>query len=205
MILVCGLGLLAATGCGDDEPSCPTPEPIPETCVAAMDEAWIAEGQGADPTLYYDAFGLTFDNTNGYGLIGGEGNGDPGNWNIDGTNGTAVWGLWAGDHSISLPPSTNVSVDFCRGFHDGTIMIIASFEGTEVESKSVTLTGDFNTETVLFPGPIDRLEWSNACCFGLDNLRYTMTGDTCPPPYVPGASFRFELEVDGDWIYSKLR
>lgn len=205
LVTACCLGLFIAAGCDDDKPNCPDPDPVLQTCVAAMDEAWAAVGQGADPTDYYGDFGLTFDNENGYGLTGGVGNDDPGNWDIEGTNGSAFWGLWGGAHSITLPPSTNVSVDFCRAFNDGTITITASFEGTEVESKSVTLTGAFNTETVLFPGPIDRLDWTNACCFGLDNLRYTVTGDACPPPYDPSVVARYQLEVDGDQMYSRPR
>jgi len=205
MIAACCLALLAAVGCGDDDPVCPKQPVYPKTCVVVMDDAWAAEDQGSDPTTFYADYGLTFDNTNGFGLIGGMGNGDPGNWDIDGTNGTAAWGLWNGDHSIALPPSTFVSVDFLRGHNDGSITVTASFEGTEVSSVTITLTGAFDSETVSFLGPIDLLEWTNAFTLGLDNLRYTAEGVTCPPAFVEEVSARFEPLKARGYINSKAR
>jgi hypothetical protein len=50
-----------------------------QECVVMFDDAWSANGSGSDPTADYGPYGVDFDNTNGYGCIGGEGNGDPGN------------------------------------------------------------------------------------------------------------------------------
>lgn len=204
MIVVACLALFAITGCGDDDPNCPkAKEVIPDPCVVVMDDAWADLGQGTDPTGFYTTYGLTFDNTAGYGLIGGDGNGDPGNWDIEGTVGSAAWGLWSGDHSIDLPASSFVSMDFLRGHNDGTFSITASFEGSEVSTVTITLTGPYDIETVSFLGPVDRIAWNNACCFGLDNIRYTEVGLDCPPTWSPPAKSRFDGLEDTGSIYSR--
>ncbi|MEC7984750.1 MAG: hypothetical protein VX278_06280 [Myxococcota bacterium] len=153
----------------------------PESCVVDFDAAWSSLGQGANPENYYGSYGLSFNNTNGYGLIGGMGNGDPGNWDIDGSNGTAAWGCWGGDRSISFDaPVTAVSLDFLRGFNDYSVSVDAYIGGSFVDSQTVSLSGAFAVGSVSFTGPLDELRWSAGCCYGVDNLEYSTTDFACP-------------------------
>ncbi len=152
-------------------------------CVLAFDDAYAVLGDGANPETFYGTFGVHFDNAAGYGLIGGMGNGDPGNWDIQGSNGPAAWGLWQGVHAISFDVPTNgLSVDFLRAFDDMTVVVTASLAGAEVETQTFSLAGAFDVATVNFSNRLDRISWSTAVIgTGLDNVRYN--GWSCPPGY----------------------
>jgi len=146
----------------------------PTWCVIMFDDAFAQFGHGSDPEWYYGPYGVHFDNTNGFGVIGGVGNGDPGDWDIEGTNGSAAWGLWAGYHGIHFDaPVTGVSLDLLRGHDDLVITLNASYEGNHVGSQVLSLSGSFDVETAIFPGPIDTITWDAPCCYGLDNIVYT--------------------------------
>lgn len=151
-------------------------------CSVSFDDAWEALGQPADPDTYYSPFGVSFNNINGYGLIGGEGNGDPGNWDIEGTYGSAAWGIWIGPHSISFAsPVTMVSLDMLRGHNDYSITVDAYLGGGFVASQTVTLVGPHVSEPVQFMGPIDELVLGSTGVSGagVDNIVYTGLAD-CP-------------------------
>src|SRR5262245_11558029 len=58
--------------------------------VIAFDDAYMVLSDGGDPNDFYatpDFVGPYF------GLVGGLGYGDPGNWGIEGTAGSAFWGF----------------------------------------------------------------------------------------------------------------
>ena len=57
------------------------------------------------------------------------------------------------------------------------ITVFAYYQGAQVDSYAVTLSGD--SETVSFPGPVDLLEWDNISFFGIDNVQYDAA--SCPP------------------------
>lgn len=148
------------------------------SCTLDMDAAWAANGQGSDPTAYYGTYGLTFDNAYGYGLIGGVGNGDPGNWSIEGSNGSAAWGLWEGEHGIGFGTVVHgVSLDFLRGYTDYDFTVYALLGEHMVGRAEVSLVGAFDVETVSFPGPVDQVVWYLNGIIGLDNLRFE---GSCP-------------------------
>ncbi|MEZ4238981.1 MAG: hypothetical protein R3F59_23075 [Myxococcota bacterium] len=143
-------------------------------CVLNMDDAWAVSGQGGSPNDLYGVYGLNFDDVGvGYGLIGGVGNGDPGNWDIEGTNGSAAWGLWPGTHGITFNgPVEGLSFDVLRGFSDGDVTVDAFFEGSLVGRVTVTLSGAFDAEEVAFAGPVDRVSWTSSLYFGVDDVQF---------------------------------
>jgi hypothetical protein len=156
----------------------------PFACTIAFDDAWAdpSFGQGTDPDDYYGPFGVHFNNINGYGVISGEGNGDSGNWDIEGTYGSAAWGIWEGPHAITFDsPVTGVSLDFLRGHNDYSITVNAYLSGGLVGSQTVTVVGPHASEPVAFAGPIDELVLSDTGVIGagVDNIVYSgMT--SCP-------------------------
>jgi len=150
-------------------------------CVASFDDAWAANGQGSDPSPYYSAFGVTFDNSDGYGVIGGEGNNDPGNWNIEGSNGPAAWGIWSGTHSIFFTsPTAAVSVDFLRGHSDTSFTVYGHQVGGGQLTQTISLSGAYDVETAVFSGLVEEISWTNSGTHGVDNIQYE-SSSTCPP------------------------
>ncbi len=154
-----------------------------ETCVATFDPAWAAFGENGEPSDYYSAYGVSFDNIDGYGLIGGTSNGDSSGWGLDGTNGPAAWGLWPGYHSIAFDSSvTNVSVDFIQPANDASFTVSAYNVGAFVGSVDISLTGLYSVDTATFAGPVDQVEWTAPSNFlVVDNVQYDTTDLTCPP------------------------
>ena len=151
-----------------------------DECVLRFDDVYATDGYGADPDAYYDEHGVSLNNDSGFGVIDGESNGDTGNWYIEGTNGPAAWGLWSGAHSISFNiPTDGLSIDFLRGHQDvSSVNVIASLDGTTVETKSFSLSGDTESVTVTFSKKLDKIFWTSASSFGVDNVVYK--GYICP-------------------------
>jgi hypothetical protein len=144
-------------------------------CTIYFDDAYEALGQGSDPEAFYGAAGVHFDNSSGYGVIGGEGNGDPGNWDIEGTNGSAAWGMWDSAHSIWFDaPVYELSIDFLRGFGDYSVTVDAYLDDVWVEAGTVSPTGEWGWDTLSIAGPIDELRWDTGCCYGADNLEFAI-------------------------------
>ncbi len=162
--------------CDDD-----TSNSCAAACVIAFDDQWFLTGDQTNPNTYYSTYGVGFDNTAGYGLIGGMGNGDPGNWDIEGSNGSAAWGIWPGAHAITFTePAVEVSLDFLRAFDDYTIEVHGFLDGVRYETVTVSLVGAFNVQTATFAGAVDEIRWDFSGYFGVDNLRYRTTAG-CPP------------------------
>jgi hypothetical protein len=88
--------------------------------------------------------------------------------------------LWGGFHSISFEaPVVDVTLDLLRGHEDHVITLEAYLGGGYVGSETVTISGPFDTETIVFPGPIDLIVWDEICCYGMDRLVYTGLSE-CP-------------------------
>jgi len=149
-------------------------------CTLDMDDAWTIYGENASPEAHYGPFGVSFNNNAGYGLIGGMGNGDPGNWDIEGTNGSAAWGIWPGYHDIQFAQQvTDTSLDFLRGHYDYSITVEAYLLGQLVDSQQLSMVGAFDFETATFVGPIDEIRFDTVDYFGVDNVNY-FTTMMCP-------------------------
>ena len=53
-----------------------------------FDDAFAENGNGFNPATYYS--GVSISGTY-FGVVGGVGNGDPGNWSLAGSNGSVFW------------------------------------------------------------------------------------------------------------------
>lgn len=146
-------------------------------CFIDFSDGWATAGEGADPTDYYAAWGVTF--VGKYGLIGGDANGDPGNWN----NANEAWGIWSagfggsstGPRQILFDaPAANVSLQLQRGFDDFTATVEGYLNGQLVETFTPSLAGGYDVETVTFTQIIDevRLSTASALAYIVDDVAY---------------------------------
>ena len=72
-----------------------TPQSINLTTIA-FDDAFAEHGNGFNPASYYP--GVSISGTY-FGVVGGVGNGDPGNWSLAGSNGSVFLGVNTGTGS----------------------------------------------------------------------------------------------------------
>ena len=161
-----------------------------ESCLVDFESAY-AEFGGGDPTQAYGEFGLTFEMDAGAGLIGGDANGDVGNWSDDATSSvpTAAWGLYDfGDSTNRVQFDFRVdylALDLRNGpvvpGVDAEITVEVYYAGVLQHAQVHTLPGPI---TVEFPGPIDRLvsyiSDGTAVSYIIDDLRYEAWDVTCP-------------------------
>jgi hypothetical protein len=148
--------------------------------VIAFDDAYAVLGDGGDPNAFYTnpVFGGSY-----FGLVGGLGNGDPGNWDLEGTNGSAFLGTNSGyDGSMLFAAHlSEISLDVSRsaGSSAGQTFAIEYYSaGTMVGSELVTL-GDINVWTTLSfnAAAFDEVRWQGSANgfspFGIDNVVFT--------------------------------
>lgn len=125
----------------------------------------------------YTAIGVTY-GTNNAGILPGLSEGDGGNWNLEGTNGSYFVG-YNGPYSDDITFDETVdsaSIDVARsnGSSDGTITLEALSGATVVDTDTVVL-GDVNTwSTLTVSGPMDGVritgDGTDFHPFGVDNL-----------------------------------
>lgn len=151
----------------------------------SFDDAYAALGDVGDPaTFYLGSDGATISGTHS-GLVGGNGNGDPGNWNLEGTNGSAFLGCNQG--SLCSPTITfasvlsSISLDVgMPGFNLSANMLVeVLLNGVVVDSSAFNLTsaGDPGVWTsASFVGAFNSVRVTStpisgvAEAFGLDNV-----------------------------------
>ena len=142
----------------------------------------------SNPATYYQSsLGVTFGGTY-WGVIGGVSNGDPGNWDMEGTNGPAS--LADGDDGGLLTtfafdsPVNNVSFDVGTSFGDtNDYTIVATLGGSQVGQDVFSLTDDDNGEgtwrTVIFNQTLDAISIAAVSSVvysgsGLDNIQFSI-------------------------------
>jgi hypothetical protein len=122
---------------------------------------------------------------------GGLSNGDPGNWDLEGTNGPTFSGFNGGDRSATFlfdSPITDFSLDIARGNDvehttpsPYTVTFSSYLAGSPVQSITLPLgsVNDWQTMILSNPSPIDevRLQGSPPVqpffyTFGIDNLQW---------------------------------
>ena len=87
-----------------------------QASLIAFDDAWSALGQSGDPgSFYVESDGATISGIY-TGLIGGNGNGDPGNWNLEGINGSAFLGCNSGDSCSPMINGARFRVQKIKNF-----------------------------------------------------------------------------------------
>ena len=154
---------------------------VPGTCCAGViltfDDVSAYEGNNIDDVLReeYAHLGVHFNSDGRHsGIVrGGESNGDPGNWDLDGTNGPQFlghnwWGV-TGMIEFDLPIEqfqidvAFTSVTFDAERDSGLLESVASqsLDRGEWQTISLSVSG------------ITRIEYSSRSVFGLDNMRFT--------------------------------
>lgn len=159
--------------------------------VVAFDDAYSSLGESGNPATFYQASGVTFSG-NYLGIVGGKGNGDPGNWDLFGTNGTAFLGNNSGAGSsitINLASAVNF-ISFDVGVAFGwqiSFSAIDYLSGSQVSTFSFSMTdtsggNEIGTwQTVTFSGAatfnkvtLQMLSSNNGgFAYGVDNIRFT--------------------------------
>jgi hypothetical protein len=89
---------------------------VAESCLITFDGAWNA-GQ-TDVNDFYGASGIQISGVTSAStvLLGGDINGDPGNWDVS----DPAWGFWDGSSKMSFATSTTaLKFEFERGGFDG--------------------------------------------------------------------------------------
>lgn len=149
--------------------------------VIAFDDAYAVLGEEGDPNGFYA--GVTF--LSGYvGLQGGLGNGDDGNWLIEGTNGSVFLG-WNGPYDGGLQFAgdiVSISFDVSRsnGSSAGQTLSVEYYDdGGLVGSELVALGGLNEWSTVSFGAAVfDEVRWAGSDVgfspYGIDNIVYNI-------------------------------
>jgi len=182
--------------------------------VIAFDDAFavmypLAPGENADPTTFYlDSDGATFSGSWGSaGVVSGVGNGDIGNWNLEGTNGSAFLGC---NHGTTCSPTVSFNSNLSSLSLDvglpafgwsADFLVEALINNLVVDSVTFNLTSNPSTtsdptdlsnvgpwQTATFNGVFDAVRVTAAfpdvgffSAFGIDNISYEVTPVPEPP------------------------
>jgi hypothetical protein len=152
-----------------------------------FDDAWASLGQNADPSSFYSTLGVTISGLH-VGLVGGVGNGDPGNWWLEGTVGSAFLGTNQGNSgnptfAFTGPQTGSLDIGVPYGW-TSTFLISGSLNGLSVFSRNITIEDDNNGQgtwmTFGFYEPIDSLQvqlttgaFPYGFAYGIDNVSFT--------------------------------
>jgi len=150
--------------------------------VLTFDDIPAYEGNNIDDVLReeYAHWGVHFNSDNRHsGIVrGGESNGDPGNWDLDGTNGPQFLGHNSSGRTGQIDfdlPMERFQVDAASG-HSPLTNVTFDAYGKNGLLESVTLEssipGEWKTISLSVSG-ITRIEYSSPSNFGLDNMRFT--------------------------------
>ncbi len=134
----------------------------------------------------YAALGVHFAATD-FGVVGGIGEGDPGNWSLFGTNGTAFMGFngvfpttYAMDMTFDGPVS-GIAFDASRseGSSNGDGLSVAFWLGGNQVSATVITFQAINTwSTISYSGEVDRVTFegfgTNFHPYGVDNVQFNV-------------------------------
>ena len=152
--------------------------------VINFDEIPPANDNSGFLTEEYAALGIHFVTTDDGSIMGGMSNGDPGNWDLEGTNGPAFLGFNGASYSAIANFDVAmglVSLDVSRsaGSSSGDTFTLDAYSGnTLVGTQTVTL-GPINTWSTLSisAAGFDSIQMSGAGLgfhpFGVDNLKFT--------------------------------
>jgi hypothetical protein len=128
----------------------------------------------------YGALGVHFALSD-FGVVGGLGEGDPGNWSLEGTNGTAFMGFnGSPSYDMDIHFDARVvdfSMDASRsnGSGDGDGLSVQFWMGDETVFKTEIAFKEINTwTTISYAGPLDRVTFQGSGGgfhpYGVDNI-----------------------------------
>lgn len=155
-----------------------------QTCTIGFDDAYAIYGDAADPTLYYSPYGVQFTMTSGYGLIGGQANGDSSHWTDDpAAIPDAAWGCWDDTNSevntiAFASPASNVTATVYAGNSGSpqTLIVEGFYQGTSIGWTPYLLdyAGPIS-QVISVPGPVDSIQFniqSGSFAYSIDNVQY---------------------------------
>jgi hypothetical protein len=142
-------------------------------------EEFPAYNNGTSLTNEYAGIGVLFNSADDAVTWGGIGNGDPGNWFLEGTNGSQFLGFNGPSHSASMLFDSSIDsfmLDAARGgFGSGGTMTIDGYlNGGLVDSMSITFGNVNEWSTLSLSGAVDEVVMygSGIQGFGVDNIHW---------------------------------
>ena len=131
--------------------------------------------------FYAESHNVTL-KSNGLGVCGGNGNGNPGNWGLEGTNGSPVWAIWGSDGDASICFKGKCTVcrfDAISTDSSGVLKVVAHCDGTKLSEQTVEFSGASGKPHVCrdieVRGPLSRIVLSSKMGgYGVDNIRITL-------------------------------
>jgi hypothetical protein len=180
--------LCFAAACTVLATSCPTSRA--QSVILRFDDLPAKTGNALSDVIreQYSAFGVHFnvDGRAGGIVRAGIANGDPGNWNLNGTNGPN----FLGHNSLGLTgtidfdvPVYNFAVDAAWGHGTLSGFTVKAFgPGGLLETQTVSSPATVWRTVALSATSITRIEYQASTNFGLDNIHFT----TIPEPSIVG-------------------
>jgi hypothetical protein len=146
---------------------------------------------GPMPAARYSALGVTFFATDDGTTWGGMGAGDPGNWDLEGTNGSTFMGFNGSAYGLEMQFDTlvsNFSLDASRalGSGAGTSLTVAGYDGAALIDSVMLTFGAINDWSVFaLSGNINRVVLAGSMAgfspYGVDNINWD-SGVVVPLP-----------------------
>lgn len=135
----------------------------------------------------YARLGAHFIASNDGATWAGIGAGDPGNWQIEGTQGSSFLGFDGPSHSMSLlfdAPVEAFQIDVSRAegprFQFDWFEVTGFLDGQKVESRAAFFAATNRWQTVALSGPVDHVIWfgtgRRGHRYGVDNLQWVEPG-----------------------------
>ena len=149
--------------------------------VITFDEFAADDANGAIPAARYSSLGVTFVGTDDGSTWGGNSNGNPGNWGIEGTNGAIFSGFNGSSYSQTLTFDSIIgsfALDASRsnGSTDGTIFLEGYLGANLIASTSAALGAINDWSTLSIACNFDRVVYfgtgTGFSPFGVDNLQF---------------------------------
>ena len=134
---------------------------------------------------------MTIQATDDGSTWGGNSNGNPGNWGLQGTNGATFSGFNGISSSMSFlfaSDITSFSLDASRanGSSDGTVTLYGYLNGSLTSTNSVALGAINNWSTLGLTGLFDQVTVTGTGSgfhpFGIDNVNFTFGTAPVPEP-----------------------
>ena len=152
-----------------------------DAIVITLDEIPPSNGNFGFLTEEYAAFGIHFITTDDGSIMGGMSAGDPGNWDLEGTNGPAFLGFNGESYGLTAwfdSEMNYISLDVSRsaGSSTGDTFTLECYDGAQLVNTQTVDLGPINNWThVGFSGDnFDRVEWFGSGIgfhpYGVDNL-----------------------------------
>ena len=147
-----------------------------------FDEFPADNSNGPMPATRYAYLGVTFSGLDDGSTWGGISNGDPGNWDLEGTNGPVFSGYNGGSYAMTLTTagvfsSFRLDVSRSAGSSDTDTFTLDGYsKGVMTDTVTVPLNTINVWTTVSLSWPVDEVRWSGSGTgfhpYGIDNLRF---------------------------------